>query len=97
AASKPILQAVGGLTRGLANALPMPAGWAFMLVVLTLVPLMGSFITEPAAMTLAALLLRDGLYSQPISTRLKYTTLGVLFVNISIVGTLTPYVLLLLL
>ena len=91
AASKPILQMAGGLTRTLAQALPMPAGWAFMLVVLTLVPLMGSLITEPAAMTLAALLLRDGLYSQAISTRLKYATLGVLFVNISIGGTLTPY------
>jgi Putative Na+/H+ antiporter len=52
---------------------------------------MGSFITEPAAMTLAALLLRDGLYSQGISTRLKYAVLGVLFVNVSIGGTLTPY------
>ena len=52
---------------------------------------MGSFIAEPAAMTLAALLLRDGLYSQPISDRLKYAVLGVLFVNVSIGGTLTPY------
>ena len=52
---------------------------------------MGSFITEPAAMTLAALLLRDGLYCHPISTRLKYAVLGVLFVNVSIGGTLTPY------
>jgi len=93
AASKPILQMAGGLTKGLAGSLPLPAGCAFMLVVLTLVPLMGSFITEPAAMTLAALLLRDGLYKHKhrISTRLQYATLGVLFVNISIGGTLTPY------
>ena len=41
-------------------------------------------------LTLAALLLRDGLYSQPISNRLKYAVLGVLFVNVSIGGTLTP-------
>ncbi len=91
AASKPILQAAGWVTRALARALPLAPGWSFTLVVLTVVPLMGSFITEPAAMTLAALLLRDGLYNQPISSRLKYAVLGVLFVNVSIGGTLTPY------
>lgn len=91
AASKPILQASGWLTRMLALALPLAPGWSFTLVALTFVPLMGSFITEPAAMTLAALLLRDGLYCHPISTRLKYAVLGVLFVNVSIGGTLTPY------
>jgi len=42
-------------------------------------------------MTLAALMLRDQVYSQPVSARLKYATLGVLFVNVSIGGTLTPY------
>ncbi|TAK98092.1 MAG: hypothetical protein EPO09_02785 [Aquabacterium sp.] len=91
AASKPILQAAGMLTRLIARALPLAPGLSFTLVTLTLVPLMGSFITEPAAMTLAALLLRDGLYSQSISNKLKYAVLGVLFVNVSIGGTLTPY------
>lgn len=42
-------------------------------------------------MTLAALILRDHYYSKPLSTRLQYATLGVLFVNISIGGTLTPF------
>lgn len=42
-------------------------------------------------MTLAALILRDTLFSRDVSTRLKYVTLGVLFVNISIGGTLTPF------
>lgn len=60
-------------------------------LLLSLVPLLGSFITEPAAMTLAALMLRDTLFSKDISTRLKYATVGVLFVNISIGGTLTPF------
>ncbi len=91
AASKPILQLAGQLVRMLVRALPLPSGQAFMLVVLSVVPLLGSFITEPAAMTLAALLLKDGLYAHPVSTRLKYATLGVLFVNVSIGGTLTPY------
>jgi hypothetical protein len=91
AASKPVQQLAGQFTRGLARLLPLPAGWAFVLVVLSVVPLLGSFITEPAAMTLAALLLREGLYGHGISTRLKYAALGVLFVNVSIGGTLTPY------
>ena len=42
-------------------------------------------------MTLAALMLRDQVYKQQISTKLMYATIGVLFVNISIGGTLTPY------
>jgi hypothetical protein len=54
------------------------------------VPLLGSFITEPAAMTLAALMLRDTLVARA-STRLKYAALGVLFVNVSIGGTLTSF------
>lgn len=91
AASKPILQLAGSLVRLLARLIPLPPGLSFMLVVLTVVPLLGSFITEPAAMTLAALLLRERLYRHPISERLKYATLAVLFVNVSIGGTLTPY------
>jgi Na+/H+ antiporter NhaD/arsenite permease-like protein len=42
-------------------------------------------------MTLTALILLDRFYSQGLSQRLMYTTLGLLFVNISIGGTLTPY------
>jgi len=91
AASKPIIQLAGLLTRLLTRLIPLPRSMAFTFVALSAVPLMGSFITEPAAMTLAALLLRDNLYSQGLSTRLKYAVLGVLFVNISIGGTLTPY------
>ena len=54
-------------------------------------PLLGSFITEPAAMTLLALLLRRRYFDQRISLRLAYATLGLLFVNISIGGTLTHF------
>ena len=65
---------------------------AFFFLSLSLVPLLGSFITEPAAMTLAAMLLRDRVFAAPgLSVRLKYAALGVLFVNISIGGTLTPF------
>jgi hypothetical protein len=91
AASKPVLQLAHALVHALRRLIPLPWHMASTLVVLSFVPLLGSFVTEPAAMTLAALLLRDGLYSRTISTRLKYATLGVLFVNVSIGGTLTPY------
>ena len=94
AASKPIVELASLLVRGLTRATPVHSRskpMVFYFVVLSVVPLLGSFITEPAAMTLAALLLREHFYSKNISTRLKYATLGALFVNISIGGTLTAY------
>jgi Putative Na+/H+ antiporter len=91
AATRPILQATGGAVALLARALPLPGSTATCFIVLAVVPLLGSFITEPAAMTLAALLLSERLFAGGISERLKYAILGVLFVNVSIGGTLTPY------
>ena len=91
AATRPILQVAGSLVSFLARLLPLQKGLATYFLVLAFVPLLGSFITEPAAMTLAALMLRDTLFSQETFTRLKYATIGVLFVNISIGGTLTPF------
>lgn len=91
AATRPILQMAGSAVRVLARCMPFQRGVAMYFVVLSAVPLLGSFITEPAAMTLAALMLRDILFSQPLSNKLKYSTIGVLFVNISIGGTLTPF------
>lgn len=66
-----------------------PAAWWGS--ILTLAPILGSFITEPAAMTIAALLLARQFYDLEPSTRLKYATLGLLFVNVSIGGTLTHF------
>jgi Na+/H+ antiporter NhaD/arsenite permease-like protein len=60
-------------------------------LILSITPLLGSLITEPAAMTLAAFLLRDLVYRHKCSKALLYGTLGVLFVNISIGGTLTNF------
>jgi hypothetical protein len=91
AGTRPILQFTDSIVRMLARCLPLPGPTANFVVVLTVVPLLGSFITEPAAMTLAALMLRDGLFTPATSTRLKYATLGVLFVNVSIGGTLTAF------
>ncbi|GHU31805.1 membrane protein [Betaproteobacteria bacterium] len=91
AASKPILHFCRNIVRYLATLIPLPASMAFYFVSLSFVPLLGSFITEPAAMTLAAFLLRDMAFSRGISSRLMYATIGVLFVNISIGGVLTPF------
>jgi len=66
-----------------------PVAWWFS--ILTVAPLLGSFITEPAAMTIAALLLAKQFYALKPSARLMYATLGLLFVNISIGGTLTHF------
>ena len=91
AASRPILAVAGQLVRAASVMTPMPRELAFFFCVLALVPLLGSLITEPAAMTLAAMLLRDRFFAAGLTTRLKYATIGVLFVNISIGGTLTSF------
>jgi Na+/H+ antiporter NhaD/arsenite permease-like protein len=91
AGTRAILQLSATLVSTAARVLPLPKGMATYFLLLALVPLLGSFITEPAAMTLAALMLRDTLFSRDVSSRLKYATVGVLFVNISIGGTLTPF------
>ena len=91
AGSRPILQFAKLSVEAIARLIPWSREKAFYFITLSFVPLLGSFITEPAAMTLAALILFERYYSKGISIRLKYVTLGVLFVNISIGGTLTPY------
>ena len=66
-----------------------PAAW--WMAILTIGPTLGSFITEPAAMTICALLLSRQFYDLQPSARLKYATAGLLFVNVSIGGTLTHF------
>ncbi|WP_313176825.1 putative Na+/H+ antiporter [Massilia sp.] len=91
AASRPILDAVRALLRALARFAPLRTEVALAWLGLALVPLAGSLITEPAAMTLAALMLAPQVFRPGIPEGLKYGALGVLFVNVSIGGTLTAY------
>lgn len=91
AATRPILQLAGAYVRQMAHVIPVQRGVGLYFVILCVVPLLGSWITEPAAMTVAALMLRDILFTKPVSTPLRFATVGVLFVNISIGGTLTPF------
>ncbi len=91
AGTRPVLQFAARTVAFLACHLPFNPNIALYFVVLTLVPMLGSLITEPAAMTLAALMLRENVYRHPLSAKLKYVTLGTLFVNVSIGGTLTNF------
>jgi hypothetical protein len=91
AASRPVLVFSGAVLLWTARLLPLRPPMAYYVTVLSIGPLLGSFITEPAAMTLSALLLRERYFSAQAPNAFKYGTLGVLFVNISIGGTLTPY------
>jgi hypothetical protein len=91
AASKPILDFSLTCVKQISKLLPINKSLSLFFVTMTFVPLLGSFITEPAAMTLAALILKDHFYSKDISKRLKYAIIGTLFVNVSIGGAMTPF------
>jgi hypothetical protein len=91
AASRPVLEAARALLRVVARLAPIRSEVAQAWLALALVPLAGSLITEPAAMTLAALMLAPTVFRQGMPEWLKYGALGVLFVNVSIGGTLTAY------
>ncbi len=66
-----------------------PAAW--WVAILTIGPLLASFVTEPAAMTICALLLVSKFYKFKPSMTLRYATLGLLFVNVSVGGVLTHF------
>lgn len=91
AASRPVLESIEALVLLIARIAPVQSAVAQVWLGLALVPLIGSLITEPAAMTLAALMLLPQIFHQGMPEKLKYLALGVLFVNISIGGTLTSF------
>lgn len=93
ASTRPVLTACRSMIRTFSRTVRVftrtPETQTDVFFVLTLGPLAGSLITEPAAMTVTALLLRSMI--ERYSTRLLYFMIGVLFVNISIGGALTSY------
>lgn len=91
AASRPVLTTVVRLVRIVAGLLPLPTPLATAWLGLAAVPLLGSLVTEPAAMTIAALMLAPQIFRPAVPERVKYLAIGVLFVNVSIGGTLTSY------
>lgn len=91
AATRPVLEVARRIIEAVSRVLPIGREPAFYASCLVVGPILGSFITEPAAMTVTALLLKQRFYDRGISNRLMYATLGLLFVNVSIGGTLTHF------
>ena len=91
AATRPVVKLAEAFITLAARLIPVGESTGFYLAALILGPLLGSFITEPAAMTLLALVLKRRYFDRGISTKLAYATLGLLFVNVSIGGTLTHF------
>jgi hypothetical protein len=96
AATTPILNLSEILIRRTAQLLPFPKHLKATKVpltfgILTLGPLLGSLITEPAAMTVSALLIRGRILGPTSSRKLLYSMIATLFVNVSIGGVLTSF------
>ncbi|HXT40797.1 MAG TPA: putative Na+/H+ antiporter, partial [Candidatus Angelobacter sp.] len=91
AATRPVVKLAETLISLAARLIPVQESVSFYIAALFLGPLLGSFITEPAAMTLLALVLKRRYFDRGISRKLAYGTLGLLFVNVSIGGTLTHF------
>lgn len=91
AASRPVIFFVQRSLHMLSRRTGAQARLTEIWLSLALVPLLGSLITEPAAMTIAAMMLLRSVFMQRIPETYKYATLAVLLVNISIGGVLTSY------
>ncbi len=91
AATRPVVKLAEQLILAISRILPMQESTAFFFSSLAAGPLLGSFITEPAAMTLLALVLKERYFDRGIGQTLTYAIMGLLFVNVSIGGTLTHF------
>jgi hypothetical protein len=90
ASTRPVLRFAEGCLRFFARfGKESPAAW--WLSIMIIAPILGSFITEPGAMTIAAMLLAKKFYKLKPTPRFAYATLGLLFVNISVGGVLTNF------
>lgn len=90
AATKPIIVFAAAVIKRIAKiGRETPAAW--WISILCFGPLLGSFITEPAAITICAMLLSKKFFSLNPSPTLKYATIGMLLVAISAGGTLTHF------
>ncbi len=88
--SNPITEFFNKLVVVFSRLMPINLASALLFTTLCVIPLIGSIITEPAAITLAALFLKRYFFYS-ISHKLRYAILAVLLVNISVGGTLTNF------
>lgn len=91
AGTRPVIKLAEKVIVAISHLIPLPRKMAFYIAALVAGPILGSFITEPAAMTVTAIILLKNFYTKDMSEKFKYATLGLLFVNISIGGTLTHF------
>jgi hypothetical protein len=92
AGTRPVIKLAEKIIVAISNIIPLPRKMAFYFTTLVMGPLLGSFITEPAAMTVTAIILLKNFYSKgEMSDKFKYATIGLLFVNVSIGGTLSHF------
>lgn len=91
AGTRPVIKLAEKIIVGISKVIPLPRKMAFYFTALVVGPLLGSFITEPAAMTVTAIILLKNFFSKEMSTKFKYATIGLLFVNVSIGGTLSHF------
>lgn len=88
---RPVLKTVAWTIESIARVVPGPRGPVLYVTALTLGPLLGSLVTEPAAMTVTAIFLLDRFLGRSKNMTFQYATLGLLLVNVSIGGVLTAY------
>ncbi len=91
AGTRPVIKLAEKIIVFISQLIPLPRKMAFYFTALVMGPILGSFITEPAAMTVTAIILLKNFYTKDMSTKFKYATIGLLFVNVSIGGTLTHF------
>ena len=90
AATKPVINVAGKLIHMFAKlGNSSPAAW--WISIFCIGPVLGSFITEPAAITICAMLLFREFYELKPSTSFKYATLALLLTTVSAGGTLTHF------
>jgi Na+/H+ antiporter NhaD/arsenite permease-like protein len=80
-----------GFSHLLARVIKIPLVTIQFFSLMTLGPLFGSVITEPAAITITALLLYRMIKKNEVPENFLYSAIAFLFVNVSIGGALTPY------
>lgn len=91
AASKPVIIFSEQILAQVAKKFGAGSPAAWWLSILTIGPILGSFITEPGAMTISAVLLAKQIYRLKPSAVFAYASIGLLFVNVSVGGVLTNF------
>ncbi len=91
ASTRPVIHLAEMLIKLFAKLIPMSEKMSFYISALIVGPLLASFITEPAAMTVTAMILLSHFYRHQMSSKFKFATIGLLFVNVSVGGTLSHF------